>query len=39
MSPSPDLVDGDVFYDQSRLGLVERALERPFARARVPRTA
>ena len=32
-------VDGDMFYGQDRLELVERALERPFARTWPPRTA
>lgn len=32
-------VDGDMFYGQDRLELVERALQRPFARTWAPRTA
>jgi len=32
-------VDGDMFYGQDRLELVERALQRPFARTWPPRTA
>ena len=32
-------VDGDMFYGQDRLELVERALKRPFARTWAPRTA
>jgi 2-hydroxychromene-2-carboxylate isomerase len=33
------VVDGDMFYGQDRLELVERALERPFARTWPPRTS